>query len=179
MLSVLDGAVQLITAIEGVQSQTRILMRALQRLCIPTLIFVNKIDCGGARYQGVLKDISEKLTSQIVAMGSIRDSGTRDTGFTPFDDIDAAFTSRLMELLANNDDEILEAYVDDEASLPPIFAVPDEWALVWEELDEDDDLANRVWKDPEGWSSDYLINQPEVVRGDYLLNLLKQYSKLE
>ncbi len=118
VLSVLDGAVLVISAVEGVQSQTRILMRALQRLCIPTLIFVNKIDRGGARYQGVLKDIFEKLTSQIIAMGSILDSGTRDADFTPFDNIDAAFTSGLIELLANNDDEILEAYVNDEASLP-------------------------------------------------------------
>ena len=66
-----------------------------------------------------------------------------------------------------------------ECESSSIFAVPDEWALVWEELDEDDDLANRVWQDPEGWSSDYLINQPGGVRGDDLLNLLKQYSKLE
>ena len=118
VLSVLDGAVLVISAVEGVQSQTRILMRALQRLNIPTLIFVNKIDRGGAQYQGVLNEISEKLSSQIIAMGSIHDSGTRDAGSTPFDSTDAVFTSGLIELLANNDDEILEAYVDDDASLP-------------------------------------------------------------
>ena len=44
MLSVLDGAVLVVSAVEGVQAQTRVLMRALQRLRIPTLIFVNKID---------------------------------------------------------------------------------------------------------------------------------------
>ena len=38
-----------ISAVEGVQAQTRVLMRALQRLRIPTLIFVNKIDRRGAR----------------------------------------------------------------------------------------------------------------------------------
>ena len=47
MLSVLDGAVLVISAVEGVQPQTRILMRALQRLRIPTLMFVNKIDRPG------------------------------------------------------------------------------------------------------------------------------------
>ena len=36
-LSVLDGAVLVISAVEGVQPQTRILMRALQRLRVPTL----------------------------------------------------------------------------------------------------------------------------------------------
>ena len=44
MLSVLDGAVLVVSAVEGVQAQTRVLMRTLQRLRIPTLIFVNKID---------------------------------------------------------------------------------------------------------------------------------------
>src|SRR5487761_1680635 len=47
-LSVLDGAVLVISAVEGVQPQTRILMRALQRLRVPTLMFVNKIDRRGA-----------------------------------------------------------------------------------------------------------------------------------
>src|SRR4026208_354724 len=48
VLSVLDGAVLVISAVEGVQPQTRILMRALQRLRIPTLMFINKIDRPGA-----------------------------------------------------------------------------------------------------------------------------------
>ena len=48
VLSVLDGAVLVVSAVEGVQAQTRVLMRALQRLRIPTLIFVNKIDRRGA-----------------------------------------------------------------------------------------------------------------------------------
>jgi ribosomal protection tetracycline resistance protein len=43
VLNVLDGAVLVVSAVEGVQPQTRILMRALQRLRIPTLLFLNKI----------------------------------------------------------------------------------------------------------------------------------------
>ena len=48
VLSVLDGAVLVVSAVEGVQAQTRVLMRTLQRLRIPTLIFINKIDRRGA-----------------------------------------------------------------------------------------------------------------------------------
>ena len=44
VLSVLDGAVLVISAVEGVQAQTRVLLRTLRRLKIPTLIFINKID---------------------------------------------------------------------------------------------------------------------------------------
>ena len=37
VLGVLDGVVLLVSAVEGVQPQTRLLMRALQRLALPTL----------------------------------------------------------------------------------------------------------------------------------------------
>src|SRR3954452_7177493 len=47
-LRVLDGAVLVVSAIEGVQPQTRVLMRALRRRRVPTLVFVNKIDRRGA-----------------------------------------------------------------------------------------------------------------------------------
>ncbi len=47
-LSVLDGAVLVVSAVEGVQAQTLVLMRALQRLGIPTMVFVNKTDRTGA-----------------------------------------------------------------------------------------------------------------------------------
>ncbi|WP_309239483.1 GTP-binding protein [Actinomadura sp. J1-007] len=48
-LGVLDGAVLVLSAVEGVQPQTRVLMRTLRRLRVPTLLFVNKIDRRGAR----------------------------------------------------------------------------------------------------------------------------------
>src|ERR687894_2063272 len=54
VLGVLDGAVLVVSAVEGVQAQTRVLMRALKRLRIPTLVFVNKVDRGGARDAAVL-----------------------------------------------------------------------------------------------------------------------------
>jgi small GTP-binding protein len=84
VLRVLDGAVLVVSAVEGVQAQTRVLMRALQRLRIPTLIFVNKIDRAGAQYERVLQSISEKLAPAIVPMGSADGLGTREAVFTPF-----------------------------------------------------------------------------------------------
>ena len=56
VLAVLDGAVLVVSAVEGVQAQTRVLMRALRRLRIPTLIFVNKIDRRGADRSRVLAE---------------------------------------------------------------------------------------------------------------------------
>ncbi len=52
VLGVLDGAILVVSAVEGVQPQTPLLFRALQRLKVPTLLFVNKIDRGGADPDG-------------------------------------------------------------------------------------------------------------------------------
>ncbi|MEV8425542.1 translation factor GTPase family protein [Streptomyces niveus] len=119
VLSVLDGAVLVVSAVEGVQAQTRVLMRTLRRLRIPTLVFVNKIDRVGARHDGLLRDLADKLTPAIVPMGSVRRLGTREADFTPYDGTDPAFaaTGPVAERLAENDDAYLAAYVDDPARL--------------------------------------------------------------
>jgi ribosomal protection tetracycline resistance protein len=62
VLSVLDGAALVISAVEGVQPQTLLLMRALKRLAIPTLLFVNKIDRAGASADRVVEEIRRRLT---------------------------------------------------------------------------------------------------------------------
>ena len=118
VLNVLDGAVLVISAVEGVQSQTRVLMRTLQRLRIPTLIFVNKIDRGGAQDERVLQSIAEKLTPAIIPMGSARDLGTRKARFTPYGPAELAFLAGMAALLADHDEAILAAYVDDGTTVP-------------------------------------------------------------
>ena len=52
-LSVLDGAILVVSAKDGVQAQTRVLFHALQKMEIPTIIFVNKIDQDGISFQNV------------------------------------------------------------------------------------------------------------------------------
>ena len=117
VLRVLDGAVLVISAVEGVQPQTRVLMRTLRRLRIPTLIFVNKIDRGGAQDQRVLRSIAERLVPAIIPMGSASGLGTRGARSAPFGAADAGFTTRLVELLADHDDRLLAAYVDEETTV--------------------------------------------------------------
>ena len=117
VLGVLDGTVLVISAVEGVQAQTRVLMRALRRLRIPTLIFVNKTDRAGARTGQVLAAIAARLTPAIAAMGSVAGLGTADCEFRPYGAGDAAFTARLAELLAEHDEALLADYVRDETGL--------------------------------------------------------------
>jgi ribosomal protection tetracycline resistance protein len=119
VLNVLDGAVLVISAVEGVQPQTRVLMRALKRLRIPTLLFVNKIDRRGAGFARVMTEIHQALTPASVAMGFVRDEGTRTAQFVPYVDGDTDFASRLFETLADRDDALLAAYVDDDARISP------------------------------------------------------------
>jgi ribosomal protection tetracycline resistance protein len=100
VLGVLDGCVLVVSAVEGVQPQTRILMRALERLQVPTLLFVNKIDREGADPERVLDEIEQRLTPAVVPMGSAAGLGTRAAVFASFGeaDDDLAERSRAGEL---------------------------------------------------------------------------------
>lgn len=117
VLAVLDGAVLVLSAVEGVQPQTRTLMRALQRLRIPTLLFVNKIDRPGAGYERVLGEISARLTTGAVPMGRVFELGSRAATFIPWLADDAGFRATLIDALAERDDALLAAYLEDEAAV--------------------------------------------------------------
>ena len=80
-LGVLDGVVLVVSAVEGVQAQTRVLMRAIRRLGLPTVLFVNKADRSGADPARVLAEVSAKLTPAAFPLGKIVDAGTRDARF--------------------------------------------------------------------------------------------------
>ncbi len=69
-------------------------MRALERLRIPTLFFVNKIDRPGADPERVLDAIERRLTSEIVPMGLAAELGTRAAEFSSFGPADADLAGR-------------------------------------------------------------------------------------
>ncbi|MFF2652623.1 GTP-binding protein [Streptomyces sp. NPDC058045] len=118
VLGVLDGAVLVVSAVEGVQAQTRVLMRALRRLRIPTLIFVNKIDRRGAGDTDLLRSLGDKLTPALAPLGTVTDAGLPAAAFHPYPDGDASpdrdagFADRLGQCLAEQDDAVLSAYLD-------------------------------------------------------------------
>jgi ribosomal protection tetracycline resistance protein len=89
VLGVLDGVVLVVSAVEGVQAQTLVLMRALQRLRIPTLFFVNKTDRAGADVERVIGELRARLGVHPVPLSSL----------------DA-------EQLAEHDDDVLAAFLD-------------------------------------------------------------------
>ena len=95
-LTVLDAAVLVVSAVEGVQAQTLVLMRALQRLGLPVVVFVNKIDRAGADPDRVLGEITARLSPEAFALGQVSDAGTRGAAYLPFE----MGTTELRELRA-------------------------------------------------------------------------------
>lgn len=114
-LAVLDGAVLVVSAVEGVQAQTRVLMRVLRRLGIPTVLYVNKIDRAGAREHSLITEISERLTPRAVPLGTVTGLGSRAAAYRPHDlagPESSAFRHRLVEVLADTDLALLADWVD-------------------------------------------------------------------
>src|SRR5262245_19072449 len=74
VLRVLDGAILVVSAVEGVQPQTPLLYRALDRLGVPTLFFINKLDRRGADAARTIEAIRTRLTPDVVAMRSSEDA---------------------------------------------------------------------------------------------------------
>ncbi|MFJ7417414.1 GTP-binding protein [Streptomyces uncialis] len=117
VLGVLDGAVLVVSSVEGVQPQTRVLMRTLRRLGIPTLVFVNKVDRGGADPARVLRELAAKLTPAVVTMAEVDAPGTRDARVRAFDAADPGFRTNLLDVLTAHDENLLTRYVHDEHPL--------------------------------------------------------------
>ncbi|MGW2630943.1 tetracycline resistance ribosomal protection protein Otr(A) [Streptomyces chattanoogensis] len=111
-LGVLDGAVLLLSAVEGVQARTRVLMKTLRRLGLPTLLFVNKIDRVGARDEALLADIRRLLAPVAVPMTSVTGLGTARARVSPYDPADARTRGRIAEAVAEADEALLARVVD-------------------------------------------------------------------
>lgn len=105
----LDGAILVISAREGVQSHTKLLFNALKRMDVPTLIFINKIDRMGVDIEKVITAIRTQLSPDIFVLQDVIHEGTRqaqikDLGLHPDDD--------LIELLSQVDETILLDYLE-------------------------------------------------------------------
>src|ERR1700760_2452547 len=67
-LRVLDGAVLVLCAVGGVQSQSMTVDRQMKRYHVPRLAFINKMDRTGADYRRVVSQLREKLDCDAVLM---------------------------------------------------------------------------------------------------------------
>jgi elongation factor G len=67
-LRVLDGAVGVFSAKEGVEPQSETVWRQADRYGVPRIAYVNKMDIIGADYLNVIKDMRERLGANAVAI---------------------------------------------------------------------------------------------------------------
>jgi ribosomal protection tetracycline resistance protein len=111
VLRVLDGAILVISAVEGVQPQTPLLFRALERLRVPTILFLNKLDRRGADPHRTLEQIAARLTPAAVALTVVSKPGGPDVRVRPLAASDSDEVVRLTEQLAERDDGVLGAFV--------------------------------------------------------------------
>ncbi|GIN87193.1 tetracycline resistance protein [Heyndrickxia sporothermodurans] len=115
--SVLDGVVLVISAVEGVQAQTKVLVRVLKRLGIPIIFFINKIDREGARSMELLMDIKAKLTEKILPFQRVEQIGTKEAYLVlnRFNShIDKDLFEECIEVVSEQDESLLERYLDGE-----------------------------------------------------------------
>ncbi|MBE6931338.1 MAG: TetM/TetW/TetO/TetS family tetracycline resistance ribosomal protection protein [Ruminococcaceae bacterium] len=108
-LGILDCAVLLVSAVEGIQSQTELLIDAFTDLRIPFLVFVNKLDRTGADYSAVCQSLRDRLKSSgitCVQCSSPQNEGGGDLQLSPSPDL----TEELLS--ACGDDALLEAFLE-------------------------------------------------------------------
>ena len=105
-LSVLDGAILVISAKDGVQAQTRILFHALQKMNIPTIIFINKIDQYGINLNNIYQNIKEKLSNDIIVMQNV--TLTPEISIKNIIDLDE------WDPVISKNDKLLEKYIAGE-----------------------------------------------------------------
>lgn len=105
-LAVLDGAILVISAKDGVQAQTRILFHALRKMNIPTVIFINKIDQAGVDLQSVVQSVRDKLSADIIIKQTV--SLSPEIVLEENTDIEA------WDAVVENNDKLLEKYIAGE-----------------------------------------------------------------
>lgn len=112
-LAVLDAAVVVVSAVEGVQAQTRVLVRALKRLGVPMLFFINKVDRRGADPDAVVAALERQLKLRTVAMSEAPHAGSKDCVVVAADLKEPGFRQRLLDCLIEADGMLFEAAVLD------------------------------------------------------------------
>ena len=145
-LRVLDGAVAVFDGVAGVEPQTQTVWRQADRYRVPRICFVNKLDRTGASFEHCVETIKDRLNAipavvqlpigseasfigviDLIKMRALTWRGETKIGEDyaveeiPAGLVDKAQEARhaLIELVADHDDHMMEAYLTDEDSITP------------------------------------------------------------
>lgn len=143
-LRVLDGAVMILCAVSGVQSQTITVDRQMRRYNVPRISFINKMDRMGANPFKAIEQINQKLripaaalqvpigsedtfegVVDLIRMKAIYNDGGRGEFIRESDEIPESVRSLaeekrnvMIEAIADVDDEIAEIFLDEKIPSP-------------------------------------------------------------
>jgi len=97
-IQVMDYAVIIISAVEGVEGHTETVWHLLRKHKVPTFLFINKTDRVGADVEGVLKEIRLNLSEDVCDITEDFHDGQMKEG--------------LIEFVAERDEVLLERYME-------------------------------------------------------------------
>jgi elongation factor G len=145
-LRVLDGAVAVFDGVAGVEPQSQTVWRQADRYRVPRICFVNKLDRTGASFEHCVETIKNRLSAipavvqlpigsevnfigviDLINMRALTWRGETRIGEDyaveeiPAELVDQAQAARhaLIELVADHDDHMMEAFLTDEESINP------------------------------------------------------------
>lgn len=132
-IGVLDGAVVVISSVEGVQPQTEVYFNALKELNTPTIFFINKIDRIGSSPSNTIAAMKRLLSKNLIPIQLICENEhgfTINNLFHEFSEetnieeiANTAYKSifeEIVEILADNNEDILKQYLDGSLTLKRI-----------------------------------------------------------
>lgn len=98
-LQVMDYAIVIISAVEGLQGHTESVWELLKKHEIPTFFFINKTDRNGADVNEVIEDIRLQFTNDVVDITHTFNNGK--------------MTEELIEFVAERDEELFDYYMEE------------------------------------------------------------------
>lgn len=115
-LRAIDGAVLMVSAVEGVQSHTSSIMRALHNLSIPFVVFINKIDRAGADVEAVVDELKQEIDISFMLLDVVEGEGSQDVVVRNIKDVEtrngySQNWDRCQELIAETSEDLLDEYL--------------------------------------------------------------------
>ncbi|HVU78708.1 MAG TPA: elongation factor G [Gaiellaceae bacterium] len=141
-LRVLDGAVAVFDSVAGVQPQSETVWRQADKYKVPRIAFINKMDRTGANFFAAVQSMKDRLGANpvpiqipigqedahqgVVDLVEMKAIVYKDDLGTTFDSTEipaelaeqaTEYHHQLIDAVSNYDDEVLEAYLEDEGSV--------------------------------------------------------------
>lgn len=103
-IGIMDYAIIIVSAVEGVQGHTKTVWRLLRKYNVPSIFFINKLDRVGANKERVLEEIKKDLTKDICYLDASLSENANNINLN-YENI---------EFISEYDDELLEKYLEGE-----------------------------------------------------------------